>query len=262
MKNIADLSEILLPLGLSGSESDEERAIAHEARRYAESAVRRHLKYDPVNLSRTEFYPLIDLTLQRRGVYEVNETQAYLRFLAEAATDELQVEHVPLRSITTLLVDYDGRAGTQASSFSAAAWTEGSDYWANFDSVDSAGVSVCRDGIIRSEGRWPARPGSVKVTYVAGYTDAEFRGQVAGLDATSILEVVVEEAARKFHLIWNRTRKRFGAGFAGPLTSESMGDYSYSVDTSLRNMFLGGGSLSDQSIEKLSTFTRWDLGVR
>lgn len=259
--NIATVSEILLPLGLSGTVTDEQRAIVQESRRWAEGQVRRYLQYDPVSASRTEYYPNMDLTAQRRGLYEVTETEAYLRFVQEAATDELQLKHIPVRSISSLKVDYDGRAGSKATSFSATAWIEGTDYWPNYNTTDSDGNKICTDGIIRSEGRWPVRPGSILVVYTAGYTDKEFRGQVTGLDATPILEVVIDESVRKFHSIWNFQRKRAGAGFAGPLSSESMGDYSYSVDTSLRNMFLSGGSLSDQSREKLADFARWDVGV-
>jgi len=61
-------------------------------------------------------------------------------------TVELQVQHIPIRSISSLYVDYDGRSGARTGSFTAETLkTQGTDYWANWDGPDSSGNSYCLD---------------------------------------------------------------------------------------------------------------------
>jgi len=260
---IADISEILLQMGLAASVTETERAIAQEALRVATAAVKRFLRYDPVQATHTEFYPQNDF---RRGgriaIWEVSDTQAYTRELSEFVSNEIQVKHLPIRSITSLKVDYDGRAGTRAGSFGAGtAKVEGTDFWPNYDSEDSAGVKVCKDGIIRSLGAWPDVAGSVKIVYVAGYSDAELHGQDSVIDASAILEAVIDEAVRRVLKVYSRQKRR-ASGFAGPFTSESLGSYSYSVDSGIYAKLVGGGmDLLPETEQKLQEFIRCDMGV-
>lgn len=254
---IIDLSEVMLELGLSSSITEEERAMITMGIKRAEGAVQRYLKYDPVQRERTEYYPQMDFDYQgRQSVWEVEGGSAYLRRLAEAATSELQVQHIPIRSDVTprVWVDYDGRSDTQLGAFTDEK-TEGADFWPNYDGLDSDGNQICRDGIIRSIGAWPTTPNSVKITYTAGYSAAEFRGDSSLVNAVPIWEVVLEEAvlrARKA-LIW---KKKAGVGFlAGPVTTERLGDYSYSIDSSSANKLFGGQwDLMGGSIQKLQDY--------
>lgn len=241
MGRIVDDSEVILELGLAGSITETERAIVSQCITKAEGAVQRHLKYNPLQSTHTEYYPQMDFTLQSRSsVWEVTSTDAYLRRLTEAASDELQLKHIPIRSITSLNVDYDGRAGAKSGAFGAGtAYTQGTDFWANYDSHDSSNNKVCRDGILRSEGRWPSIAGSVKIVYIAGYSLAELHGQDAVIDASPIVEAIIDEAVRRVKKIYSRM-KRTGAGLAaGPFTSESLGDYSYSIDASIQAKLVG-----------------------
>lgn len=257
MKNIADISEVLLRAGLFSVVTEEERALAGEFLKFSQAAVRRYLGYDPVQGTRTEYYPNLDIELGGRRIWEVNDTQAYTRTVGEATATELQIRHVPIRSITSLYVDYDGRAGARSGAFPAGSqWTEGTDFWPNYDSVDSSSAKVCRDGILRSYGLWPTNPGSVKITYVAGYTDAELHGQDSVIDASVIVDVVIDEAVRRF-IKFDAMKKKSGAGFTGPLSSESLGDYSYSVDTSSRNELISKSDLTMESISKLDDFVNY-----
>ncbi len=262
--NIADISEVLLDLGLSASATDEERAIVSAAIRRAEGSVKRYLQYDPKQATRTEFYPQQDFSLDNIAtVWEVNDSVAYQRHLATGTTMELLIRHIPVRRITSLYIDYDGRGGTRSGSFgSDTLKIEGTDYWPNFDGVDDDGNSYCRDGIIRSEGLWPITPGTVKIIYIAGYTQKEFRGQSNTVDATPILEAIVDEAVRRAKKIFV-TKKQTGAGFAaGPITNESLGDYSYSVDgSSLNRLFGSQWDITGDSKERLNDFVNWGLAL-
>ena len=261
---IADISEVLLHLGLSGTVTETERAIVLECIRSAEGAVQRFLQYDPKTGTRTEYYPQLDLTHEssREPIWEISSTDAYMRDLASAASDQLQVRHVPIRSITTLHIDYDGRFGTRSGAFGASTLkTEGVDYWPQYDGVDSSSVKICRDGIIRSLGLWPNSPGSVKIVYVSGYTDTELHGQDTVIDASPILEAVIDEAVRRVNKVYSRMKHRL-SGFSGPKTSETLGDYSYSSASGIYDKLVG--TMNDILLEtqyKLHDFARYDLGV-
>lgn len=175
---IADISEVLLELGLTATATDKERAVANVSLKKAEGAVRRYLQYDPAQEERTEYYPQFDHRVpERQGIWEANETHAYFRESIEYGMEDLQLKHLPVRSISSLKVDYDGRFGTKTDSFpDSSAWTEGTDFWPNYDRVDGSGNSLCTDGILRAQGGWPSAPGTIKIVYTAGYTDAEFHG--------------------------------------------------------------------------------------
>ena len=260
MSTIADISDVLLNLGLSDSVTEEERAIASVSIKRAEGAVIRFLKYNPVQRSRTEFYPQQDTANSAtNSIWEVNESTAYQRFINTTVSTELQVQHLPIRSITELYIDYDGRFGQRSGSFSNETLkTSGEDYWINCEGLDNAGNAICRDGIIRSQGLWTVTPGSVKVIYVAGYTEDEFRGNKTLVNATPIFEAVVDEAVRRAKKVFVQ-KKQTGSGWAaGPITSESLGDYSYSVDGSSLNRYFGGQwDLIGESKEKLNDFVNF-----
>jgi len=257
MGSIVDISEVLLDAGLSDSVTETERALANTAIKRAEAAVKRYLRYDPVLRERTEFYPQQDISQSRTpSIWEVNSSTAYQRQLATGATEDLFVHHIPIRSITSLWIDYDGRAGQRSGAFgSESLKTSGEDYWMNCDAMDDDGNGMCMDGIIRSQGLWPTVPGSVKITYMAGYSSAELHGQKQQVDASSIVEAVVDEAVRRMLKVIGRGKKTGSGWTGGPITSESLGDYSYSIDSATMGKLVGSSSdLLNESQEKLQPY--------
>jgi len=138
---IVDLSEVLLKLGLSSSVTDEEEALVAQAVIEAEGAVKKYLRYDPTKQERTELYPQFDVSREgREAVWESDSQVAYQRYLSQASTDELQLRHIPVRSISALYIDYDSRGGKASGAFgSESLKTEGTDYWGNYDMQDSDG---------------------------------------------------------------------------------------------------------------------------
>ena len=260
MGQIVDISSVILELGLSSSITDEERGIISAAITKAEGAVKRYLKYDPVQRERTEYYPQATFTTQTfASFWETTDTHAYERRVSGASTDELQVKHIPIRDINSLRVDYDGRSGEIAGSFAASTeYTRGEDYWLNADGIDSDGNQICRDGIIRSFGSWPIEPGCVKIVYTAGYDREELSGQNTIVDASPIMDAVVDEAIRraKKALVW---KKSSTLGFtASPLMSESLGDYKYSLGSGsnslIDRMFGGLYDLLPETKSKIEEF--------
>ncbi len=259
MGRIVDIAEVLLELGLSSTVTDEERAVTTAAIARGESAVKRYLRYDPTQVARTEFYPRANMgRTSAQGVWEANENQAYFRQVSEASTAELQVQHIPIRSspAVILYIDYNARSGTQSGAFAAETLkVEGTDFWPNYDGEDSSGNSICRDGIIRSFGLWPVESGSVKLVYTAGYSDEELHGQDAIVDAGSIVDAVIGEAARRAKKVFVNKKSASAGWLAGPLQSESFGAYSYSVDTAALNRLFGSSmDLLPDTQHKLSEF--------
>ena len=256
MARVADISEVLLRLGLSASVTDEERSAVDSALTEAEGAVRRFLGHDPVHAERTEYHPQQNFALNRPpSVWEVDGGQAVLRQLVESSTSELPLRHIPVRSIADLRIDHDGRSGARAGAFGVETLkTEGVDYWPNYDMLDSSGNKVCRDGILRSSGGWPTAPGTISVKYTAGYTQEELHGQDEVLDASPILQAVVEEACCRVRRALAVHAKKTGAGFAGPFKSEKLGDYAYTADDHGTGELLGLSDLLPRTVDALADY--------
>jgi len=258
---IATRADILAELGLTGVATSEQETIIDTALRKAAGAVKSYLRYEPVQGSHTEYYPQQAYQSQPGpGVWEVTDEKAVLRQVSESATNELQLRHLPIRSVASVNVDYDGRSGTKSGSFgSGTSKTEGEDYWANYDEVDGEGNKICKDGILRAVGLWPTTPGTVKVVYTAGYSDDELRGNDSIVDASPIWLAIVEEATR----LARRTllTKKGSLGIpAGVLTSENLGDYSYSVEAgSLQRLF--SGELMPETKARLADFVNWGYAL-
>ncbi len=262
---ILSLADLLLYLGIAETATDLEIEIARSSLKMAEGAIIRHLKYNPIESQRTEFYPNMNFANQGRGVWDVNDTHAYVRTLGTGISTELQLAGLPIRERDSeglnpieVWVDHDARSGTRSGSFGdATIKVEGIDFFPNYDFIDSGARKVCRDGILFSNGLWPAQAGSVKVIYVAGYTTAEFAGTDDILDASPIREAVIDEATRRVHKAFSRMKKRTGFG-TGALTSETIGDYSYSADGALLAQLVGSGSdiMAETSL-KLEDFVNY-----
>jgi len=261
MASIVDISELLLVLGLSETATDTEKALVNLALSQAEGAVKSYLRYDPIQARRTEWYPSMEFNhMVRDSVWEIQGNTAYLRNISEASTNEIQVQHIPIRSNPDidLRVDYDGRSGTRSDSFNSDSQkTEGTDFWCNYDGQDDDGYKVCRDGVIRSIGAWPTTPQSVQIAYTAGYTSDEFTGKSSLVDATPIWSVVMSEASRRAREIMLKSKSGTLGWVGGPMKSEKLGDYSYTLgfsDQQLQRLYGEIWDLMSQSKEALSPF--------
>lgn len=250
MSCVLDHNEILAQLGILDTATDTEKNIVANAVSRAEGAVQRYLNYNPVYTTHPpRYYPQGDYSIRNSPVvWEVEGGSAVARHLSEASTDLLYVKHIPIRSITSLHIDYDGRFGTKSGAFGASTLkTIGEDFWPQYDGQDSSGNPICRDGTLRSIGRWPVEPGSVKIVYTAGYTLDELLGNDTVIDASPIYEAMIIEANRRAKEAFLQA-KQFTAGgsslgfSSGEITSERLGDYSYNRGTSSGSR----GSTSDR----------------
>lgn len=266
---VVGIADLLLELGLSESATDEERALAQSSLDRAHAVVSRILRYDPCYATRTEWYTLMEFgSRSAPGVWDISGDMAVYRQFVETGTEELQVRRLPIRVVDDLRVDYDGRFGARSGAFPVdSVKTIGEDFWPRWDQQDDAGDPVCHDGILRSFAAWPTEPGSVQITYTAGYTAAELRGQADTINALPIFDAILQEAARRVRQAFINMKQATGSGTTsfttGPITSERMGDYSYTIGGGG-----SGGSTSDrvfgsvydalpQTKEALSDFINW-----
>lgn len=250
---ICTQAELRVFLGLSASITDEERAVLNVIHPSAERKVKKHISYDPEQRSRTEFYPRHQATgglaIRDYSVWDVNDshTAARLEPRSTNVNRTLQLQHIPIRSVATVHVDYDGKHGENSSGFAdSTLWVQGDDYWAEFEEAN-----VCRSGMLWANGAWPIVPGSVRVTYRAGYSTDEFAGRATtsatvsdvvtteDLDGSGIKRAVIVTVVKAFQT-WAALKKSTKLGFVpGPLSGEKLGDYSYTLAGTSSEMIAG-----------------------
>lgn len=264
---IVSIAELQLMAGLSGSITDEERAVLARVHKSAEAKVKQHLKYDPEQRTLVEYYPRQDAGgAALSGQWDVNSSHTRAQF-ESSVPDSLQLERLPIRSVTGVWCDSAGYFGTASGAFpESCRWAEGTDFWPLLERPRYA-----PSGIVMASGSWPATPGSVKVQYCAGYSRLELAGEstadsasdqngqisTAGVDASGIAKAVVSTVLLGMTR-WSAWKKRTGPGFVGPITNESAGDYSYGIDGGALAAVLNV-ELPGDAIDALEEFVNWGV---
>jgi hypothetical protein len=233
-------SEIRVVLGLEDTITDHERSVLVLAAKSIDAAIIARLGYDPVQRSRTEYYPRYLRHGSGGGFWDVNVAHTHAVHIERNGPQTIQLKHLPIRKITSVRVDSNGYFGKGASAFPAStAWTEGEDFFAEYEQGNYA-----PSGIVQARGAWTVTPGSIKITYLAGYSEAELAGEaLANVDSGGIVTTAYVNAsdikqaailtAMKFFKTVEEHKKQSTVGFtAGAINSEKLGDYSYTLDTS------------------------------
>lgn len=137
----------------------------------------------------------------------------------------------PVRSITSIYLDHTGYFGQAPGAFAASTiLTAGQDYYLN---LDRGGMSmfghVTRVGGM-FQGRmttWPRTAGSVKVTYVAGFSAGELSGDVTvdEINPQDIKAAVLRIIGSRWHALENQQN----ALVPGDVQSESLEGWSQTV---------------------------------
>lgn len=162
-------SDVMEYLGISSSN----RSLAEFYHRTTEAAVRRFVGHGISQNTYTSEYHRRNLTgSSGSGEYvQIDSDAVQVSGGCSGSNDGniLQLDNGYVRSVTEIREDANGHFG-QASGFGASTvLTQGTDY--NIE-LDSTGLS--KSGrIIRRNRDWCNVPGSIKVTYVAGFTSAE-----------------------------------------------------------------------------------------
>lgn len=240
---IASEAEARVVLGLISTITDAERAMLNLLLPAAEGRVIEHLGYDPEQREATEYYPRqepsggsmtgnvgwdVDASHRRAEMYVQGGGGLY---------PTLQLQRLPIRSVTNLWIDYSAKHGSAPGAFASASLkVQGQDYWVEFDQPGYGPT-----GCLMSSGAWPREPGTVKVAYRAGYSPAEFNGRAtaagtdsegnlstAGVNASPIKRAVLMTLTAGMQK-WAALAKSSTGWKPGGLSSERLGDYSYTV---------------------------------
>ena len=249
---IVTVPMLLDALGIGDSATAAEQRLANIVLAPAHGACKRFLRYDPVSATRTEYLPSADdlgdsWWINDPGVWDSNGVEAFFTSYGGSTSDQLQVTHIPIRSITTIHEDVNAYGDQESGDFPASTLlTSGTHYYHDIDTT-----GLCKSGIIyRRSGSWSDRARTIKVVYVAGYTMNEFQGMTE-IDASPIQYAVLETAVYMFKRL-AVNQKKSGPGFtAGPLLSEKLGDYMYRLSEqaagSIETMGLFAGDLPPES---------------
>lgn len=223
MPNIVSNAELLVALLKTSSITAEHQALITLFHSLAEDAIKGHLKYDPTYQQHTELYPV----------------QTYRQ-----AGTRLQLKHIPVRKVSEVIIDFNGYGGQAPNAFTSAngaeTWVGGRDYFVKFGVLPatinqangtSDGDGFCKNGILQGISRqWPCQPGSVKVTYTAGYTAQELAGHGSYHTAGTIKKAALDTLIANFKELTTQAKSIKG-GKAGNVQSERFGDYSYTLDS-------------------------------
>lgn len=147
-----------------------------------------------------------------------------------------------VRSITSVYVDVTSAAGTSVNDFAAATLLSSDSYYLDVTERDPDGSLMSRSGVVvRRDADWPSRRRSVKVTYVAGLTEAELDS-----DYSDIRMAVIREVVDKYSTVQSLGQS--------PIQSERLGDWSvtYAVGGNTDGLHLSAPLRST-----LQPFCRW-----
>lgn len=175
---------------------------------HAESTVKTRLGYNVEQATYVEYYPTVD-----RGLWEHGITRAGRIF---------HLRQRPVTSISSLYEDLDAYFAQASSAFASTdQLTEGTDYIFpldhDADNDNTVDASLTGKVIHLNNKGWPTAPGSIKVTYVAGWTQANIPKDIK----QAVLITIVNW--------WSRIAT---SGTSGRIvTQERLGDYSVSYLT-------------------------------
>lgn len=268
---ILNAGEARIVLGLAASITDADRGLLEMLLPMVNGAIIKELGYDPEYKTHTgEFYPRAEVARREGGgTWDSNGTVAYFQPYDRGLV--LQLHHLPVRSVTEVKVDYNGGFGSKANTFGAdTIKVEGTDF---YQDLMQSGFNAT--GHLFSNTGWPSEPGSVKVTYKAGYTRWELSGQAdnpdqadpdtelapIGIDASAIKEAALIALVNSFTAFKMRASAISADGtVSGVLSGERMGDYSYTLDLSALKMAASMSvSIPPDAAAKLEPFRHWGL---
>ena len=194
---------------------------------WVERLVNKAVGWDLEQATHTEYYP----KTERGGEYD-----AFTQ-MEGGRSDVLALLHKWVRPSGLVVYEQVGAyAGQVAGAFgSDTVLTLGSDYILELDTDN-----VCKSGHVRRLGRrWPKQIGSVKVTYTAGFTAAEFAGTAStGIDASDLVYGVNLSCLKAYVQIMAQQPGANG-GASGVIVEERVGEYMHKFDSFTQGQLVG-----------------------
>lgn len=236
---IASRAEIMVWLGKADSATNHEEALVAMVHPLVEQAVKDFVGYQIEQATYTHYLPERSRELEpdpRLWDYDAAGGRVLTtQHAGSRNATELLLPELPVRSVTTLYEDSGAYGDQGATDFaSSTLLTEGTHFWRD---VDASGLG-CSGILHRIGSYWPARSRTVKVTYTAGYTQAELSTGIASAIKLAVLKAI------------QKAFTEHGEG-QGQVKSERLGDYAVTYAAE------GAGELPRESKKLLRKFFRW-----
>jgi len=213
-------AEALTFLGLAGTATTAQRGALNMLLPMVEQQVKGFVGYQIEEATYTHYLPIgtgRSTESPEIRFYDVQNGKAVAAsaFGRVPARAVLYLPEIPVRSIASVYEDETAYADQGDGDFPASTLlASGDDYYLD---IDSSGL--CKSGALRRIGaNWPTIPRTVKVTYTAGYTQAELTtGIAADIKLACLLAVQQAFAARGRQ--------------SGVVQQEKIGDYFVSYES-------------------------------
>lgn len=275
-------AELRASLGLTPTITAAQNARIVLAMSACHASVKKFLRYEPEQKSYSnQLYPRAEVNdaSELDGMWDVDSSRRRAVWQSRYGVFSfLQLEHLPVRQVTSVNVDPSAKFAQQSGDFGGGtSWTQGVEWMVEWDQVANAAgtIGISRTGNLIATGAWPVGTGTVKVSYTAGYSPAEFAGQamatnlddggkitMAGVDASQIKQATLLEGMRYYHAFKAMSLNQLtGTHVAGPLQSERLGDYSYSLASGQQVALLTGMqiAISPEAAMLLEEFQHWGV---
>jgi len=231
---IANRAEVQMYLGKS-TLTDAELGLLSMLHPLVEQSVIADLGYNPAYTLQTELLPIGQPTGVKDNLDDYDVVNAVvISGRAQGNGRFLALKHLPVWDTASLEVreDIGANAGQFPGAFAdSSLLIKGRDYWldgSEFHDVNGSATLCSRTGRLGRFAVWPREPRCVKVQYHGGWT----REQLDNGPASPIKMAVVLTMVKA----WKQATTLAKVGTkAGPVTSESIGKYSYSIDTNTLN---------------------------
>ena len=157
-----------------------------------ESAVKRFCRWRIVQETLTSFLPLHPTAV---GYHVPTAETGYGFGAVTSGRNRLQLPAMHVKTITSIYEDSGAKAGFNAEDFpSTTLLTAGDDYFLEKDSGSTYSES---GGVIRVGQNWSSVPGTIKVVFVAGFSESELSGEFNGIRYATIRECARAWIARQ-----------------------------------------------------------------
>jgi len=190
---------------------------------YVESAVRKFVRHGVSQQTYTEFQRKTDIGSSDVGYsrdYELIGDSVYTASRFQHHGQYLQLDNGYVRSVASVYEDYSATFGSSGDFAASTEITEGTDFYLE---LDEAGMS--KSGrLIRENRGWSTRPGTIKITYTAGFAPSELSDEYA-----FVKHAILREMSEKLDMA--RVQQNGGAGRLKKETIFGDIQREYAVDT-------------------------------
>ena len=237
MTDLVTNADVFLLLGIS-SPTATQTSVMTLIRKGVEAGVRSECHWQIHEQQSTVFLPYFNQpTVPTVGTANLAMAASALggySFVARGR-NRLQLPSSFVKQIVSIYVDEGAIGGNGTGDFPSSSLLDpDTDYYLESEVQASGGTAWSKSGgVLRVQRSWPSTAGTVKCTFVSGFTADELDDEFFELKARIISECCLKWVARN----------RFAdPGASGTVKSEKIGEYSITLaDPDVENVLFGGG---------------------